>query len=156
MKEIIAIRAKKTNACAGMYGLDAEATVLDTVTGETLYVSANWYDGEEHYVVATESLYDFMTGQDDEGDEDEGDESDELWSQTYQTKDGFTTNNPFFLFAEGAEERLKELEDKFGPIEVVTPYKEEYGKLSEAKQSEYYKVFLHLSNALKLMCNWPD
>lgn len=60
---IIRTRCKKTFAGPGMWAYDAEAKVEDR--GEILYIHQNFY-GNDHFTVAEESIFDYMTGETEE------------------------------------------------------------------------------------------
>lgn len=100
MKTIMEIKAKRSFACPGLYGYDAEATVYDSDTGKDVYVHVNSYDSMRNYTVSETSIYDFMTG---DGEHPEAE------------------------------------------------FSEEYERLSDAKKSEYGKVFDVLAKVVTRM-----
>lgn len=129
MKTITEIKAKRSFAGPGMYGYDAEATVVDE-TGKEVYVHVNAYDSFRHYTVQKESIWDFMAG-----------------NVEVDTND--MEKMPFFGDPD-FDEKLKEL-DGDEPDGNDTKRIEEYGRLSDAKGSEYYKVFEALNKSIALM-----
>lgn len=135
MKSITEIKGEKTFAGPGAWAYDAEAVVRDTETDSVMYVHVNEYDEFKCYAVSESSLMcDDLTG------------------------DGTDAKEPdYFLKTQKELDELVEKVKKEGPPACVdkdgkpayeSPYIEEYHKLSEAKESAYYKVFETLNKVI--------
>lgn len=128
MKTVSEIRGMRTFAGPGVYGYDAEAAVRDE-DGKTLYVYVNGYEGLRHYVVAEKSLYDEMTA--------------------IPVVAGNEDMPPLITDPE-FERKMTDWLGKWGEA-GEDGYVEEYRRLSDARESAYYDVFLVLSRMIGLM-----
>lgn len=126
MKKVYRIRAARTFAGPGSWAGDAEAMVVLDDDSE-VFVHVNDYAGMQHYTVSKESIFDELTGSDDS--EPTGEENDEWIKDMVAGKD--------FEVPETPDEPSK--------------FIEEYSKLSEAKESEYYKVFQFLKKSVNMV-----
>lgn len=66
--EIIKIRTEKVWAGPGLEAFEAEIKLWDEATNDYLYLHYNLFDGE-HYTVCKKSIFDFMTGAEDDSEE---------------------------------------------------------------------------------------
>lgn len=129
--EVVEIRGKKSFAGPGVYGYDAEARVA-LEDGSELYVGVNEYDDFRHYTVSGKSVYDEMTGTGTV----ERDEKFEAWVASQRVGyDGPLVENPIAVDDGNAGDG----------------FLEEYGKLSETKDSKYHDVFVLLNKMVRMM-----
>lgn len=131
MKNVVEIKAKRTDAAPGMYGYDAEA-VVTMESGEVVYVGVNEYDMFKHYTVSKDSLFDKMT----DTEVDEGPERDEAFDKWVESQ--FVGNGDGSIPEASA--------DGYGSSDVV-----EYKSLADAKGTEYGKLFDLLNKTIAMM-----
>lgn len=134
---IVEMKATRTLAGPGVYGIDAEAIVRDARTREVVYVYVNWYDGFKNYTVSRDSMWEYMTG----GETSPEDAVEELFP------DG---ENPYFI-GNIVDGELPPWPEDTGDDRGEPDYLEHYEKLTDAKKSAYWHVFRVLNQMCKLM-----
>ena len=131
---VTSIIGRREMAAPGVYAYDAEA-VVSKAGCDDVYVHVNEYDMFEHYVVSEKSLMDT-----EEADHEMTDaEKEELTKEFSHMLEDFTNCNGTDA---GPESNIRS---------VSSEYIEEYTKLSQTKESEYYKVFQTLQKVVNLM-----